>query len=433
MNTNPRSEKPPNRRTFMAQLGGLLGSAAVGAELNAQTASNPFTVPVPISTNRPIYNSDVGSMWPLIQNQAKRAYFPYSFTRDNYTDLKTWKHVTRNRLVDLLHHTPVQWPPKPTKLKETDAGDFMIEEITFSTTKDTRVPAYVLVPKNAVKRGTPAVILMHDHGGFYMWGKEKLVKLPDEHTILTEYRQRYYEGQSLGADLARQGYLVVVIDMLYWGNRRYMMDGDPDAWWDRPDDLAPDQVNSFNIRASTYEHLLDRTLLAAGTTWAGIAAWDDIRTVDYLWSRPEVDRSRIGCVGFSTGGMRALMLSALDDRIKATVNACWMTSMPYQLQNNIKFTMGYSILIPGMSRYVDFSDLAALSMPGALMVLGGGKDSFFNQEGVNAAYKQINQSFSKGGFDDRLYIQEHDTGHIFNRQMQETAWSFLKKHLMDLT
>ena len=179
--------------------------------------------------------------------------------------------------------------------------------------------------------------------------------------------------------------------------------------------------------------MLDRTLLAAGTTWAGIAAWDDIRTVDYLWSRPEVDRSRIGCVGFSTGGMRAMMLSALDDRIKATVNACWMTSMPYQLKNNIKFTMGYSILIPGMSRYMDFSDLAALSMPGALMVLGGGKDNFFNKEGVNAAYKQINQSFSKGGFDDRLYIQEYDTGHIFNRQMQETAWSFLKKHLMDLS
>ncbi|HCZ04082.1 MAG TPA: hypothetical protein DHV39_11835, partial [Verrucomicrobiales bacterium] len=84
MNTNPRSENSPNRRTFMAQLGALLGSAAVGPDLNAQTASNPFTVPVPTSSNRPIYNSDVGSMWPLIQNQAKRAYFPYSFTRDNY-------------------------------------------------------------------------------------------------------------------------------------------------------------------------------------------------------------------------------------------------------------------------------------------------------------------------------------------------------------
>ena len=432
MKTSPATEAHSDRRTFMSQLAAVLGSAAVGSDLNAQTASNPFTVPVPTSTNRPIYDSDVGSMWPLIKKQATRAFFPYSYTRDNYTDLKIWKHATRNRLVDLLHHTPAQWSPAATKLKETDVGDFIVEEITFSTTKDIRVPAFVLVPKNAAKRGTPAVILMHDHGGFYMWGKEKLVKMPNENSILSEYRQRYFEGQSVGADLARQGYLVVVIDMLYWGNRRYMMDGDPDAWWDRPNNLGPEQVNTFNVRASTYEHLLDRTLLAAGTTWAGISTWDDIRTVDYLWSRPEVDRSRIGCVGFSTGGMRAMMLAALDDRIKATVNACWMTSMPYQLQNTIKYSIGYSILIPGMFRYMDLPDLAALAMPGAMMILGGGKDNFFNQEGVKAAYEQINKSFKKGGFEDRLYIQEYDTRHEFNRQMQDTAWSFLKKHLMDL-
>ncbi|MDC0325150.1 alpha/beta hydrolase family protein [bacterium] len=432
MKTSPTTEAHSDRRTFMSQLAAVLGSAAVGPDLSAQTASNPFTVPIPTATNRPIYDSDVGSMWPLIKKQATRAFFPYSYTRDNYTDLKVWKHVTRNRLVDLLHHTPVSWSPGATKLKETDAGDFIIEEITFSTTKDIRVPAFVLVPKNAAKRGTPAVILMHDHGGFYMWGKEKVVKLPNENKILAEYRQRYFDGQSVGADLARQGYLVVVIDMLYWGNRRYMMDGDPDSWWDRPNNLGPDQVNTFNIRASTYEHLLDRTLLAAGTTWAGISVWDDIRTVDYLWGRPEVDRSRIGCVGFSTGGMRAMMLAALDDRIKATVNACWMTSMPYQLQNTIKYTIGYSMLIPGMFRYMNFPDLAALAMPGAMMVLGGGKDNFFNQEGVKVAYELINKSFKKGGYDDRLYIQEFPTGHVFNRQMQDTAWAFLKKHLMDL-
>jgi dienelactone hydrolase len=415
----------------MAQLATLLGSTTVGAGMQAQTAANPFTVAVPGAAAHPVYDADMGSMWPLIRKQAARAYFPYAYTRDHYTDLKVWKHVTRNRLVDLLHHAPKPWTAGVTKLKETDVGDFVIEEITFNTTQHIRVPAFVLVPKQATKRSTPAVVLLHDHGGFYMWGKEKVIRMDDEHSILGEYRQRYYEGASIGSDLARKGYLVVIIDMLYWGNRRCMMDGDSDAWWDRPDDLAPEQVNAFNIRSSNYEHLLDRTLLAAGTTWAGIAAWDDIRTVDYLWSRDEVDRNRIGCVGFSTGGMRALMLAALDERIKATVNICWMASMPYQLQNDIKYSMGYSVLVPGMFRYMDFPDLAALAMPGALMVLGGGKDHFFNNEGVKMAYDRINQSFAKGGYDDRLYIQEHDSGHVFNAAMQQAAWDFLKTHLMD--
>ncbi|MGB1520862.1 MAG: dienelactone hydrolase family protein, partial [Limisphaerales bacterium] len=272
----------------------------------------------------------------------------------------------------------------------------------------------------------------HDHGGFYLWGKEKLVSLPGENTVITEYRDRYYEGRSIASDLARQGYLVVVIDALYWGNRRMMLDGDSEDWWERASDLPPEQVNAFNIRSSNNEHLLDRTLLAAGATWPGINAWDDVRTLDYLYTRDEVDRNRIGCVGFSTGGMRAMMLAALDDRIKATVNACWMTSMPYQLQNDIKFTMGFSVLIPGMTRYLDLPDLASMAMPGAMMVLGGGKDQFFQDEGARAAYTQMRQAFVKAGFDDRLYVQEHDVGHVFSKAMQGAAWKFLKDHLMDL-
>ena len=91
----------------------------------------------------------------------------------------------------------------------------------------------------------------------------------------------------------------------------------------------------------------------------------------------------------------------------------------------------FGTLVPGMFRYMDFPDLAALAMPGALMVLGGGKDHFFNNEGVKMAYDRINQSFAKGGYDDRLYIQEHDSGHVFTAAMQQAAWDFLKTHLMD--
>lgn len=431
MNNQPSIESKSDRRQFLTQLSAVLGSATVASHLTAQSVGNPFTVAVPASVNRPIFDADMGSIWPLIRQQANRTYFPYSFTRDRYTDLKLWKHHTRNRLLDLLHHSPVAWPANPTKIKETDAGDYMIEEVAFNTTQHIRVAAHVLVPKTAKKRETPAIVLMHDHGGFYMWGKEKVVQLDGEHDILGEYRQRFYDGTSIGTELVRQGYLVVVIDMLYWGTRRYLMDGDSDGWWDRPADLAPEQVNAFNVRASNHEHLLDRTLLAAGTTWTGIAAWDDIRTVDYLWTRDEVDRNRIGCVGFSTGGMRALMLAALDERVKATVNACWMTSMIHQLQNDIKYSIGYSVLVPGMFRYMDLPDLAALAMPGAMMIMGGGNDHFFNAEGSRLAYEEVKQAFAKGECGDRLYIQQYDTAHVFNKAMQEAAWDFLKKHLMD--
>ena len=63
-----------------------------------------------------------------------------------------------------------------------------------------------------------------------------------------------------------------------------MLDGDSEDWWERASDLPPEQVNAFNIRSSNNEHLLDRTLLAAGATWPGINAWDDVRTLDYFYT-----------------------------------------------------------------------------------------------------------------------------------------------------
>ena len=36
----------------------------------------------------------------------------------------------------------------------------------------------------------PAVVALHDHGGFYLWGKEKLVETDDEHPVLTDFKKR---------------------------------------------------------------------------------------------------------------------------------------------------------------------------------------------------------------------------------------------------
>ena len=179
----------------------------------------------------------------------------------------------------------------------------------------------------------PAVVLLHDHGGFYMWGKEKLVPLDDEHPALTKFRETAYGGVGIAPELARQGYVVIVIDMFYWGERRMLLDDDAADWRTRPRTMTPERISEFNRRSGENEQLVARTIYAAGFTWSGVMFWDDIRTVDYLVTRPEVDKNRIACVGLSVGAIRSAHLAALDDRIKAAVVVCWMTSFPTQLQN----------------------------------------------------------------------------------------------------
>ena len=47
---------------------------------------------------------------------------------------------------------------------------------------------------------------------------------------------------------------------------------------------------------------------------AGLRVWDGIRAVDYLVSRPEVDKTRLGVVGNSGGGQMSFLIAAADER-----------------------------------------------------------------------------------------------------------------------
>jgi hypothetical protein len=55
--------------------------------------------------------------------------------------------------------------------------------------------------------------------------KEKLVKTDDEHPALMAFKS-CYAGHSIADGLAEQGYVVIVIDMFYWGERRMRLPDD---------------------------------------------------------------------------------------------------------------------------------------------------------------------------------------------------------------
>ncbi|HTE20543.1 MAG TPA: alpha/beta hydrolase family protein [Armatimonadota bacterium] len=373
--------------------------------------------------------SHVGSLFPFIQGQAT-ASPSLSFLRDEFRDRAAWKHAARGKLLELLHYSPPKVDPRPEVVEKVDRGEYVREKVYFNTTPDVRVPAYVLVPK-AAKRPLPGIVALHDHGGFYFWGKEKLVEAPGEakteHPVLQEFKREYYGGRSIASDLARQGYVVVVIDMFYWGERRMLLDDDPADWRDRPTDIPAERIAAFNRRSGQSEDLVGRTISAAGFTWPGVMFWDDRRTVDYLVSRPEVDPKRIGCVGLSVGGLRSCHLAALDDRVKASVVVGWMASFPAQLKSHIVHTIGHTKLVPGLYRYLDYPDVASLAMPNAMLVINGSRDGLFETKGVRASFDKLEACYRKAGIPDRVRTRLYDTPHEFNGEMQAEAWEWLRK------
>jgi len=311
-------------------------------------------------------------------------------------------------------------------VEKTDKGDYVREKVYFNTTPDIRVPAYVLIPKKR-ERPLPAVVALHDHGAFYLWGKEKLVETDDEHPALTDFKREAYAGNSIATALARRGYVVVATDMFYWGERRLVLDDDPADWRNRPRSMTPERVRAFNQHAAQMGELVGRTILAAGFTWTGVMFWDDLRTVDYLLTRPEVDPERIACVGLSVGGVRSGYLAALDERIKAAVVVGWMASFPAQLRRHMKHSIGNTQLVPGLYRYLDYPDVASLAMPRALLVINGSKDGLFDLDGVRASFDKLHACYRKAGVSEKFRARLYDAPHEFNAEMQREAWAWLEK------
>jgi dienelactone hydrolase len=415
-----------NRREFCQWTASALPFLGAGEMKALGLSSTGLRAQSQGSSSIPKTGSDIGTLFPFIYSQAVKTDFPLSFLGSDFKDMSAWKRQARGKLLELLHYAPVKCDPRPEVVEKVDKGDHAREKVYFNTTPDIRVPAYVLIPKKA-KFPAPALVALHDHGGFYFWGKEKLIEGENEHPVLAEFKKHYYGGVSIASALVRQGYVVIVIDMFYWGERRLILDDDAADWRERPRSISAGRIAAFNQRAGQNEQLVGRTIFAAGFTWPGIIFWDDIRTVDYLVTRPEVDPKRIGCVGLSVGGLRSCHLAALDDRIKAAVIIGWMASFPAQLKDHVRHTIGHTKLVPGLYRYLDYPDVATLGMPAALLIINGSRDQLFDLDGVRQSFDKIRACYKKAGIAEKVRARLYDTPHEFNSDMQAEAWKWLEK------
>jgi dienelactone hydrolase len=371
--------------------------------------------------------SHIGNLYPFVQKQADRSTFELSYLHPQFRDLASWQQSARDRVFEHLFYTPPPAPPMPEVARREERGDYIQEELTFQTSPDARVPACLLIPKDG-PRPAPAVLVLHDHGGFYVWGKDKVTAREDEHPALRQFKQELYEGRSIATELVRRGYVVLTIDMFYWGERRMLLDQDPPSYRD-PRTMTRDEIAAFDRRSQQSEQLVARSLFAAGITWPGVMLWDDLRSLDYLASRPEVDAARIACVGLSVGGYRSFVLAALDPRIKAAVAVGWMTSLGAHIRRHVVNSIGLTFHIVGLYRYLDYPDLAALIAPRSLLVINGSKDQLFPREGVSAAFEKIDRCFRKAGAADRQQCRLYDAPHEFNARMQADAWEWLARAL----
>jgi dienelactone hydrolase len=403
-----------SRGEFLLGLGLGLGSPA----LAAASPASPATAPA---------GPDMGSLYPAIERLAASGDYPYSFLADRFQTLDQFHAFAREKVFDLLLYKPPKVDPRPEVIERVDMGDFVREKVVFSTGPQMRVPAYVHIPAK-LKGRAPAVVDLHSHGGMFVFGKEKVIDFGENHPAMVAYQQENYDGRPTATALVRRGYVVITIDALMFGERRVILDSQLAKYGPDRRSYTEEDVRSLNRECAAKESTVVKSLTFAGMTWPGIVFWDDIRTVDYLVTRPEVDPVRIGCLGISMGGYRSLYLAALDSRIAAACVAGFMSTVKPMLSAHID-THSFVHFLPGLHALLDLPDIATLTAPRPLLVQQCSRDELFPQAGMKGAVEKIAAGYAKAGCSESYSGRFYDVPHRFTRPMQEEAFRWLDQHL----
>ena len=153
---------------------------------------------------------------------------------------------------------------------------------------------------------------------------------------------------------------------------------------------------------------------------------DAQRCLDYQQSLPEVDGERLGCMGCSFGGTMTTYVSALDDRIKAAVIVCYLSTLTDALNDRGRGNTCGSQFMFGLRRYGDISDVAGLIAPRDCMVQIASDDNCFIEEDALEAFRHLQQIYRAAGAEKNLVLDNFDGVHEIDL---EPAMEFFKKNL----
>ena len=148
-----------------------LTRSADGSSIGASSAPAAPSVPPPA------VDSDIGSLYPFIQSQAVKGEFPLSFLQPRVH--ATCRPGSGRRAASSWSccTTPRRPATRGPRSSSASTAATTCGRGSTSTPRPTSAcPPIVLIPKRAHAARRPAIVALHDHGGFYFWGKEKLVE-----------------------------------------------------------------------------------------------------------------------------------------------------------------------------------------------------------------------------------------------------------------
>ncbi len=297
-----------NRRTFLTAGGVALGRAVLSAQQPATAASYAQQYPDMLLAYLASKLNALNERWdreraairtPAALEERNR------FVRSKFVEM----------LVGQVHDLPwagrgpaplaERTPLRPVVVKTAERDGYRVENVMFESRPNFFVTANLYVPTSG-KGPFPAIISPCGH---YPLGRMQ----PDY--------------QFVYLNLVKAGFVVLGYDPIGQGERRH--------YWN------PETAETEANLGPVYEHSMPgQLLLLGGENLTAYMVWDGMRAIDYLLTRPEVDREKIGCAGHSGGGTLTLFISALDERVRCAVVNEGGTSHRWPITPEIDRTVG---------------------------------------------------------------------------------------------
>ncbi len=302
------------------------------------------------------------------------------------TTIDEWKQqreTLRKQLADVWRVFPEQnCPLEAKKLGEMQFDGYRLEKLIFQTRPGVWMTAHAYVPDKPGK--LPAILQVHGH-----WKEAKQAP-----TV---------QSRCIGA--AKLGFFVLAVDAFGAGER------------------------GLNKALGEYHgEMVGAMLFPLGMPLSGIQVHENMRAVDYLLTRPEVDGARIGVTGASGGGNQSMYAGAWDERLSASVPTCSVGN--YQAYLGAACCM--CEVVPGALRFTEESGVLALTAPRGLMVNSATQDAF--QFSVGEAKKSLGAAQPIFDLHQRPSALKHtvfEWRHDYSQPMREAMYGWMTRYLKD--
>ncbi len=300
---------------------------------------------------------------------------------------KTKREQLRKAWYEFLGPMPQERPAVELKVLHEDRDAGCVRQLVeYESEPGQLVQGYLLMPLEPSSTPLPALVALHQTSRFSI----------DE---IAGFKG--IESQRIGPKLAKRGFVVFC-------PRNYL-------WQD-----AEDYQQAVAHFKSRHPHTLGMHKML----------YDALRAVDVLESLPQVDASRIGCVGHSLGGKETLYLAAFDDRIQATV--CSEPGIGFSFTNwDAPWYLGPGINAKGFA--LNHHQLVALAAPKPFLLLAGEAGSRAVSDGDRSwPYLEAAHPICRlYGEPLRIGMHNHRQGHTISNETFDRLAEWLETYLAE--